>query len=194
LLLNEETQVVVETVPTEHGTIVALLDVTARRSYEERLEHAAYHDPLTGLPNRALLWERFAAVADGPYAVLLVDLDGFKAVNDTYGHQAGDELLCQVAARLRHACGAEATVARLGGDEFAVLLPGARAELATATAMAIRGVFDWPAPLSTGPVPVGGSIGYALGGPGRSLDEVFAGADAAMYADKHGRRTASIRS
>ncbi|MEU4240579.1 GGDEF domain-containing protein [Actinoplanes sp. NPDC026619] len=176
-----------ETVPTMHGTILALLDVTAQRDYEHRLEHAAFHDPLTGLPNRAQLWRQFAEAADDEYAVLLVDLDGFKAVNDTYGHLAGDELLCRVAERLRHVCGPEATVARLGGDEFAALLPHTGAGRATEVATAIRECFGWEVPLSTGPVRVGGSVGCALGGPGFSPDHVLAEADAAMYAEKHAR-------
>jgi diguanylate cyclase (GGDEF)-like protein len=192
LVLNDRIQVVVETVPTEHGTIVALLDVTAQRDYEERLEHAAYHDALTGLPNRAELWRRFE-VQSGDYAVLLVDLDGFKAINDTYGHLAGDELLCQVAERLRHVCGRNATVARLGGDEFAVLVPGAGTAEATATAAAIRDGFAWEVPLAAGPVRVGGSIGFALGGPDRSPDEVLAAADVAMYTDKYDRRMSARR-
>ncbi|GIF17275.1 diguanylate cyclase (GGDEF)-like protein [Actinoplanes tereljensis] len=180
-------QVLADTVLTAHGTIVALQDVTAQRGYEHRLEHAAYHDPLTGLPNRALLWRRFAEAGDGPYAVLLVDLDGFKAINDTYGHLAGDELLCRVAERLRNVCGPDATVARLGGDEFAALLPDTEAERAATVAAEVRRCFDWEIPLSTGPVRVGGSVGSALGGPGLSPDAVLAEADAAMYAEKHSR-------
>ncbi|GAA2661373.1 diguanylate cyclase domain-containing protein [Paractinoplanes durhamensis] len=180
-------QVRAETVPTAHGTILALLDVTAQRGYENRLEHAAFHDPLTGLPNRALLWRRFAEAGDGPYAVLLIDLDGFKAINDTHGHLAGDELLCRVAERLRHACGPDATVARLGGDEFAALLPQADADRAREVAEAVRQTFRWDVPLSTGPVRVGGSVGHALGGPGFSPDNVLAEADAAMYVEKHSR-------
>jgi GGDEF domain-containing protein len=79
-------------------------------------------------------------------------------------------------------------VARLGGDEFAALLPGAHSAEADAAAHAVRGTFAWEVPLTGGPVRVGGSIGYALGGPRRSPDDVLAGADAAMYADKRTRR------
>jgi diguanylate cyclase (GGDEF)-like protein len=192
LLINDSAHVVVDTVPTPHGTVMTMLDVTARHDYERRLEHAALHDPLTGLANRALLWQRFAAVT-GPYAVLLVDLDGFKMVNDTRGHQAGDEVLCRVAERLREACDQDATVARLAGDEFAVLLPGARARQATAAAEVVRGIFTTEITVAAGPVWVGGSIGYALGGPGRTPDEVLAGAYAALYASKHGRRAVPRR-
>ncbi|MBU2669926.1 GGDEF domain-containing protein [Actinoplanes bogorensis] len=180
-------QVVAETVLTEHGTIVALQDVTAQRGYEERLEYVAYHDSLTGLPNRAQLWRRLAEVADRPYSMLLVDLDGFKQVNDTLGHLAGDELLCFVAERLRAACGPTATVARLGGDEFAVLLPDADEHAARTVADAVRSSFHQDVHLTTGPVRVGGSLGTAVATPNCTPDEVLATADAAMYANKHAR-------
>ncbi|WP_426508284.1 diguanylate cyclase domain-containing protein [Dactylosporangium sp. McL0621] len=101
------TDIRIEAVPIEGGAgiVWALQDVSAQRVYEESLHHTAYHDALTGLPNRALLWQHLsAAAADGrPYAVLLVDLDDFKTVNDTHGHQAGDELLSVVGHRLRDA-------------------------------------------------------------------------------------------
>ncbi|WP_433294735.1 diguanylate cyclase domain-containing protein [Actinoplanes sp. CA-030573] len=180
---------VADTVANPRGTIVTLRDVTEQRDFERRLRHAAEHDMLTGLPNRALLWRRFEA-ADSSYAVLLLDLDGFKAINDTYGHLAGDELLCRVADRLRDVCGPEATVARLGGDEFAVLVPGSGRERAEAVAEGLERALAREVPLATGPVRVGGSIGYAMGAPGRSPDEVLAEADAAMYHRKHSRSPA----
>jgi diguanylate cyclase (GGDEF)-like protein len=182
-----QSQVLVDTVPTEHGTIVALLDVTAQRGYEEQLQYAAFHDALTGLPNRALLWRRFAAAADDAYAILLIDMDGFKAVNDTLGHLAGDELLCGMAQRIRQVVGRDATLARLGGDEFAVLLPHAGVDRAEAVVAAVYSCFNWDFPLSTGPIRAGASVGYAVGEPGRSPDEVLAAADAAMYERKRGR-------
>ncbi|MBM2620731.1 diguanylate cyclase [Actinoplanes sp. LDG1-06] len=179
-------RVLVETVPAENGTILALADVTARRDYEERLQRAAFHDALTGLPNRALLWERFETVvaAGEPYAVLLIDLDGFKAVNDTLGHHAGDDLLRGVAERVSGVCGPAATVARLGGDEFAVLLPGAGAPEAERTAEAVRMCFDEQFAVDGGVARAGGSIGFGLAGPGQSPDEALAAADAAMYRTK----------
>ena len=183
--------VLVEAVPMESGVVVALLDVTAQRLYEEHLHHVAYHDMLTGLPNRALLWQHLTAARHSgrPYAILLVDLDDFKRVNDTLGHQAGDDLLRQVAQRFAHVSGDEATVARLGGDEFAVLLPDVAPGAAEAVAEAVRSCFGWPFPLPSGPLRAGGTVGYAVAGPGRSPDEVMQAADAAMYRSKPRART-----
>ncbi|HEU5354520.1 MAG TPA: EAL domain-containing protein [Actinocrinis sp.] len=103
-------------------------DVTERREMTERLRHQATHDPLTGLPNRTELLEQLAATLDGDeasrIAVCFLDIDGFKAVNDTLGHDVGDRLLVQIAARLREAVEPHAhPVARMGGDEFVILLP-----------------------------------------------------------------------
>lgn len=107
--------------------LVAAVDVTEQRRTVERFSHLAYHDPLTGLPNRALFRERLEeAIADAKsrrddVGVLFLDLDRFKAINDTLGHAVGDELLCQVAARMRSCVAESDTVARLGGDEFAIV-------------------------------------------------------------------------
>jgi predicted signal transduction protein with EAL and GGDEF domain len=92
----------------------------------------------------------------------------------------------------RQVCGADATVARLGGDEFAVLLPNAGAEQARTVESAVRSCFDWAFPLTTGPIRAAGSIGYAVGTPGDSLDEVLAAADAAMYHRKRYRVLAGV--
>jgi diguanylate cyclase (GGDEF)-like protein len=175
-----------ETVPLEAGLVIALLDITAQRLYEQHLHHAAYHDALTGLPNRALLWQELGAAerSGHPYAVLLIDLDGFKGVNDSRGHQAGDELLRGVAQRFRHVCGAGATVARLGGDEFAVLLRDPRTGETEAAAAAVRSCFDWPYALSSGPCPAGATVGFAFGAPNESPEQVLAAADRAMYQAK----------
>jgi diguanylate cyclase (GGDEF)-like protein len=184
-----------ETVPMDGGTVIALLDITAQRLYEEHLQHAAYHDTLTGLPNRALLWQRLEAAHAGasPYAVLLIDLDRFKAVNDTLGHQAGDELLRGVARRLTHVAGPAATVARLGGDEFAVLITDPRAADPESVAVALRSCFAWPFPLSSGPLAAGGTVGYAVGAPGWSPDDVLAAADREMYRMKPASVTRDVR-
>ncbi|MBL7253090.1 sensor domain-containing diguanylate cyclase [Actinoplanes sp. LDG1-01] len=176
-----------ETVRVENGTIVGLADVTAQRDYEERLQRAAFHDALTGLPNRALLWQRFETAGES-YGVLLIDLDGFKAINDTLGHQAGDDLLRGVAERVSGVCGPDATVARLGGDEFAVLLPGAGVAEAERTAEAVRSCFGEEFMVDGGPARAGGSIGCAVAAPGQSPDEVLAAADAAMYRTKRAIR------
>ncbi|MBB0246304.1 diguanylate cyclase, partial [Streptomyces alkaliphilus] len=112
------------------GLVLTSRDVTERVRLQERLRHHAFHDPLTDLPNRALFTDRMRRAlggrraGDSPAAVLYIDLDGFKAVNDTIGHQAGDDLLVQAARRLRESVRVGDTTARLGGDEFAALIVG----------------------------------------------------------------------
>src|SRR5205085_8760025 len=119
--------------------------VTERKQAEGSLERQAVHDALTGLPNRTLLRDRlqqaiFAAQrGHDPVALLLLDLDHFKEVNDTLGHAAGDELLRQVGDRLQHSLRASDTIARLGGDEFAVVLPSTDATRATVAAERLAG-------------------------------------------------------
>jgi diguanylate cyclase (GGDEF)-like protein/PAS domain S-box-containing protein len=185
-------QVTVEAVPLAAesgripGVVVALVDVTTQRKYEEYLHHHAYHDGLTGLPNRAQLWQCInTAVTNAvPYAVLLVDLDGFKTVNDNLGHHIGDELLQGVGNRLSTVGGSSATVARQGGDEFAILLYDAGPEEATTAAAAVRECFTDPFMLSCGPVRGGGSVGFAVAEPGQSPDRVMQLADDQMYRSK----------
>lgn len=186
---GSNTYVLVETVPMagnlghSSGVVIALLDITAQRLYEEHLHHAAYFDTLTGLPNRAMLWQKFASVVRDklPYAVLLIDLNEFKAVNDTYGHQAGDELLQHLAKRLTGIAGDTATVARLGGDEFAVLLPSTSSAAAEKAAAAVRASFEEPFRLRCGTLLGRGAVGLAMGQPGQSPDDVIGAADSAMY-------------
>ena len=116
------------TVPHVGGVVLTARDVTDRRALEEQLAHQAFHDSLTGLANRALFSERIThAIERGVrrrnlFAVLFIDLDDFKTVNDSLGHAAGDDLLVEVAARIRGAIRPEDACARLGGDEFAVLI------------------------------------------------------------------------
>ncbi|GAA3397249.1 putative bifunctional diguanylate cyclase/phosphodiesterase [Cryptosporangium minutisporangium] len=154
-----------------------------------RLAHQAYHDPLTGLANRTLFSDRLAEAlaSDRPRpALLLVDLDGFKAVNDTRGHAAGDQLLVAVAGRLRGAVRATDTVARLGGDEFAVLLPGAAGEAdAVAVATVILERVSQPVSVGDGnPVAVRASVGIALADDRSTAELLLRDADLALYEAK----------
>lgn len=173
----------------ENGRLEQLLDQLRRM--EQRLTHQTNHDELTGLANRTM----FARIvtdslnqADNGQcaAVLFVDLDDFKTVNDSLGHAAGDELLVALGRRLGSAIPPYATAARLGGDEFAVVLPGVR-DLAQVTAIAEQLLTTIGAPVSTAGrvVPVHASIGAALSIPGQSTAELLRNADTAMYAAKN---------
>ncbi len=156
----------------------------------EQLRVLAERDPLTGLPNRTVLYDAITgALSDGPVAVALLDLDGFKTVNDSYGHAAGDELLMVVGARLQQELAVGWTVARLGGDEFAVVLRGITGE-AQALA-AVRGLLEaisGPAELSEGWVEVTASLGVVVAGPGDDAQALLRNADIAMYAAKEAGR------
>jgi diguanylate cyclase (GGDEF)-like protein len=161
----------------------------------ETVQHQATHDALTGLPNRLLFVERLEAALGaleegGSLGVLFCDLDRFKAVNDTLGHAAGDELLRQVAARLCGTVRPQDTVGRLSGDEFAVLLPGlARAEDAEALAARVSACFDEPFRLEGEKVAVATSVGIAVRtGPGATVKELLREADAGMYRHKQRHR------
>ncbi len=179
--------------PAILGIIATARDVTARRAGEELLQHQALHDALTGLPNRALLNDRLAhalAVAArerASLALFLMDLDRFKEVNDTLGHDAGDDLLCEVGRRVQGALRASDTVARLGGDEFAMLLPGADAVSATEAARKLLSTLVEPVTLHEQVVIVGGSVGIALyPDHGENAAALLRHADVAMYAVKRG--------
>lgn len=119
------------------GAVLTLHDVTDRRRLTEELSHQAFHDSLTGLPNRALLMQRIETQLtrddgderDRRLALLLIDLDDFKYINDTHGHQSGDAVLSVIGERLQHAVRSSDTVARLGGDEFAILMTGGGSEV-----------------------------------------------------------------
>ncbi|MEK0083561.1 diguanylate cyclase domain-containing protein [Benzoatithermus flavus] len=170
-------------------------DITARKEAELRLEHLALHDPLTGLPNRRALAEALdhaiarARRTGQPVAVLVLDLDGFKAVNDRHGHPAGDAALVEVADRLRRTVRRSDIVARLGGDEFAVVageLKGPAPVLRLARR--IVAALTTPMRLEAAEVPIGVSIGVAFfPGDGETPEDVLGHADRALYAAKRDR-------
>ncbi len=169
-------------------------DVTEHRRAEERLRRQAWYDALTDLPNRALLHERIATAlgdapdASRPLALLLLNLDHCKEINDAFGHERGDALLRQAADRLRDVVRADDTVARLGGDEFAVLLPGADAAGAARVADAIRTALDAPLQVEGQALRVGASVGIALApAHGTDATTLLRRVDMAMDAAKRGR-------
>jgi diguanylate cyclase (GGDEF)-like protein/PAS domain S-box-containing protein len=176
--------------------IAIVEDVTERKALEAKLLQQAFYDGLTGLANRALFRDRVEhALARsqrdrGEVAVLFLDLDNFKSINDTLGHGAGDHLLQIVADRLLNATRGCDTVARLGGDEFAVLLENARTE-AEASRVAERIAKAMRAPIelvSGNTVRVSSSIGIARADVADTVDELLRNADVAMYAAKSGSR------
>ena len=162
---------------------------TRLQKSRDDLSYQALHDPLTGLSNRALFMERMKhAIAradrrDTPISVLYLDLDGFKDVNDTFGHEAGDNLLVDVAARLRDSLREEDAIARLGGDEFGILLEE-DLEGATRTADRLIALFAGAEAAQAPGLPVGASIGIATRLQKEELDELVRQADSAMYAAK----------
>jgi diguanylate cyclase (GGDEF)-like protein len=163
----------------------------ARRT-KEQLRDLAYHDPLTGLPNRSLLYDRLGLAiahahrAAGQLAVLFLDLDDFKAVNDSHGHGAGDRLLVELATRLRNGVRAGDTVARLGGDEFVLLLDSVTgAEDAARVAAKVLAAVRAPFRRHGHDLLVTASIGVSVyPADGTSAEELVRSADAAMYRDK----------
>ncbi len=187
--------------PEIGGVVVNTRDVTERKQLEAQLHHRAFHDGLTGLANRHLFRDRVAHAVQrsqrhpAPFAVLFLDLDGFKLVNDTLGHEAGDGLLKVVAQRIRLAIRDHDTACRLGGDEFAVLVEDLTdrsdaARVADRVLAAIRATVD----LDGQSVSVDGSIGIAVaegvvrihdGSPGEAADALLRNADIAMYTAKN---------
>jgi diguanylate cyclase (GGDEF)-like protein len=175
-------------------------DTTRRRLEEQRLVRLALHDGLTGLANRTLLAERLEdALARGarsglPVGVIYLDLDGFKGVNDRYGHAAGDELLVAVAERLTRVLRAGDTAGRLGGDEFLVVAGDVVNAAALAEIMRrVEAALRVPIPVDGAEVVVVASCGAVLSRPGETADTVVRRADAAMYAAKRARRRRTTR-
>lgn len=177
--------------PDVAGILVNLRDATEHVTLEDQLRHTASHDSLTGLPGRALFEERVDRAlvrmrrGASPAAVIYLDLDGFKGINDSLGHHAGDVLLGTVATRLRGALREQDTPARLGGDEFAALLEDlAEPEAGRAVAERVRLAIAEPIDLDgTGCTPRA-SVGIAFARPGMTTEELVRRADAAMYQAK----------
>jgi diguanylate cyclase (GGDEF)-like protein/PAS domain S-box-containing protein len=191
----------------DDGRITAILssglDVTERRDAEEKIAHLAYHDTLTGLPNRALLREHLdpalarARRAGRSVALMYLDLDDFKAVNDSFGHDAGDELLCQVAERLRSRQRAADVLARQSGDEFMLLLTDLGGDPGDATVAAAGGMLETlsePFRIGNESFHVSGSIGISIfPRDADDADTLLRHADAAMYAAKADGRSGVMR-
>ena len=178
-----------------HGVVLNCRDVSERIRLQEQLSRQAYLDDLTQLANRARFRDRLdhaaaRSVRSGEgLAVLLIDLDGFKQVNDSLGHDTGDRVLCEVARRFGLALRPEDTLARFGGDEFGVLLEGASDTQAVSVAQRLLRTLSEPLVVSDGEFAVGASIGIVLheGGPAQS-DQLIRNADIAMYAAKDAGR------
>jgi diguanylate cyclase (GGDEF)-like protein/PAS domain S-box-containing protein len=179
--------------PKGRGVLVAVVDVTERKRVESELKRTAFHDGLTGLPNRTLFLDNLlrlnaSAKRHGhhPFALLFLDLDRFKVINDTLGHMVGDKLLIEMAHRLVECTREEDTVARLGGDEFAILLEQIRGpEDAVRVAERTLERLADPLMLDDNEVSVGASIGIALSLTGEKMPEdLLRDADMAMYQAK----------
>jgi diguanylate cyclase (GGDEF)-like protein/PAS domain S-box-containing protein len=178
--------------PTVKGVVLNTRDVSERRRLEEQLTHQAFHDPLTGLANRALFRDRVShalALAQrrgSAVTVLYLDLDDFKNVNDSLGHAEGDRLLIAAAERFLACARTADTVARLGGDEFAILVEGGDA--GEGLPDRLSAAMSHPFSLSGNQLRVTASIGVATAGAGDTADDLLRNADMAMYAAKrHGK-------
>jgi diguanylate cyclase (GGDEF)-like protein len=182
---------------TDGGWVATHEDITERRIAEQKIAHLAHYDTLTDLPNRALFRERLELELEriqrgGQLAVLYIDIDEFKSINDSLGHPVGDELLKTVAARLRHCVGEADFVSRLGGDEFAIVQTSVRqTEDVTDLISRVYGVMREPFECLGHHLSTDASIGVALAPQdGADLDELLKNADLAMYGAKaDGRRT-----
>ena len=188
--------------PAVRGVVVNTHDITVRKQVERELEHQAFHDSLTSLANRALLKDRIdhalaRRAPDNDVSVVFCDLDGFKLVNDTLGHDAGNEMLRIAARRLSASVRPGDTVARLGGDEFGVLLEGSSRPVEDAAVLAerMRDALSDPAEVAGVPLIVTGSLGYAVASEGgqTTSEELLRDADTAMYRAKAAGRNQIAR-
>jgi diguanylate cyclase (GGDEF)-like protein/PAS domain S-box-containing protein len=180
----------------ERIILLAIEDITARRKMEKEIHHIAYHDQLTGLPNRMLLLDHLNLAINQAnrnrmkVSLMMLDLDKFKEVNDTLGHHSGDKLLQAVAKKLTEILRKGDTVARFGGDEFVLVLPEQRDEK---TALHVAGkiieAFRKPVNLDGQLLVITGSIGISLyPDHGADIDTILKNADIAMYRAKHAGR------
>ena len=177
--------------PAVDGLVLNMRDISERKGFEDELRHQAFHDSLTGLANRALYEDRLQHAlagrlrASASLAVLFLDLDDFKTINDSLGHRVGDELLRGVAARLDPMLRPADTAARLGGDEFAVLLDGVEGQTqARAIAQRIVDGLRDPFTIEDRTLNVTASVGFALNDGPVHAEELLRNADIAMYAAK----------
>jgi diguanylate cyclase (GGDEF)-like protein/PAS domain S-box-containing protein len=177
--------------PAVRGLLLSLRDIGERRALEEQLRHQAFHDPLTGLANRTLFGQRLdaaldaASSSDKDVALLFLDLDDFKTINDSLGHEAGDELLRIVARRIATVLRAEDLASRQGGDEFAVLLCDVDDERAALTvAERLAAALTPELELSGRALSISASIGLVMAEPGARAEELLRNADIAMYSAK----------
>ena len=186
--------------PAVHAVLVNVHDISDRKSVEAELEHQAFHDPLTGLPNRALFADRLdhafshRARTGLDASVLFLDLDHFKTINDRLGHHAGDQLLIEVARRLSSVVRTGDTVARLGGDEFAVLIEHSPDPLDDARGVADRALEALRQPVEFGrsSITVTASIGIAPGTAESTPSSMLRDADTAMYHAKAAGRGRAV--
>jgi diguanylate cyclase (GGDEF)-like protein/PAS domain S-box-containing protein len=171
------------------GAVITFRDITERKAFEDELHQHAFYDSLTGLANRRLLVERLEqalrrSARDGrTHALIFVDVDRFKSINDSLGHVTGDELLVAIATRMKRAVRSHDLLARFGGDEFVVLLQEvAGVDVAVAAARRICAAVEQPLVLPDGYELVASvSVGIALTEPGKTADDVLRNADVAMY-------------
>ncbi len=182
--------------------VIQIVDITERKRYEQTIKHLAYHDPLTGLPNRVMLRDRLAlalAQARGSrdmLAVVFLDLDHFKIINDTLGHYTGDQALKLIAERLLGAVRSSDIVARLGGDEFTVLLPGISDEQDVLIVLSkLMEAIQQPMRFEDREFSVSASVGIALyPRDGQDSEELLQAADKEMYAAKQRKGIESLGS